>query len=155
MQSLPVVTRAPATSPARDGDVRHDWTLEEVVALYRLPFFDLVDRARAVHRRAHPPDVQLCTLLSVKTGGCPEDCKYCPQSSHYETAYRRSLESLRWTQVLMGDPKTVGTVIVRALTARWPSARYLVGYDAQLVTLTDMVLPTAVKDRLSRLMLGL
>ena len=77
------------------------------------------------------------------------------QSKHYETAYRRSLESLRWTQALMGDPKTVATVIVRALTARWPSARYLVGYDAQLVTLTDMVLPTAVKDRLSRLMLGL
>jgi NAD(P)-dependent dehydrogenase (short-subunit alcohol dehydrogenase family) len=77
------------------------------------------------------------------------------QASHYETAYRRSLESLRWTQPLMGEPRTVATVIVRALTARWPSARYLVGYDAQLVTLTDMVLPTAVKDRLSRLMLGL
>jgi len=77
------------------------------------------------------------------------------QSSHYQTAYRRSLESLRWTQALMGDPRTVATVIVRALTARWPSARYLVGYDAQLVTLTDMVLPTAVKDRLSRFMLGL
>jgi len=55
----------------------------------------------------------------------------------------------------MGDPKTVATVIVRALGARWPSARYLVGYDAQLVSLTDRVLPTAVKDRLSRFMLGL
>jgi biotin synthase len=69
----------------RDGDVRHDWTIEEIVALHQLPFFDLVDRARAVHRAAHAPDVQLCTLLSVKTGGCPEDCKYCPQSSHHET----------------------------------------------------------------------
>jgi len=77
------------------------------------------------------------------------------RGSHYETAYRRSLESLRWAQVLMGDPSTVAAVIVRALTARWPSARYVVGYDAQLVTLTDRVLPTALKDRLSRLMLGL
>jgi hypothetical protein len=77
------------------------------------------------------------------------------RDSRYETAYRRSLESMRWAQMLMGNPATVATVIVRALTARWPSARYLVGYDAQLVTLTDMVLPTALKDRLSRLMLGL
>jgi NAD(P)-dependent dehydrogenase (short-subunit alcohol dehydrogenase family) len=77
------------------------------------------------------------------------------RDSQYQTAYRRSLESLRWTQALMGDPSAVATVIVRALSARWPSARYLVGYDAQLVTLTDMVLPTALKDRLSRLMLGL
>jgi NAD(P)-dependent dehydrogenase (short-subunit alcohol dehydrogenase family) len=77
------------------------------------------------------------------------------RDSRYEAAYRRSLESMRWAQMLMGDPATVATVIVRALTARWPSARYLVGYDAQLVTLTDMVLPTALKDRLSRLMLGL
>ncbi len=86
MLSLPVVPQAPARqSPPRDGDVRHDWALDEVVALHQLPFFDLVDRARAVHRHAHAPEVQLCTLLSVKTGGCPEDCKYCPQSSHYET----------------------------------------------------------------------
>lgn len=86
MHSLPVVSpSAPQAPSPRDGEVRHDWTVSEVVALYQLPFFDLVDRARAVHRRAHPPEVQLCTLLSVKTGGCPEDCKYCPQSSHHET----------------------------------------------------------------------
>jgi biotin synthase len=65
---------------------RHDWTLEEIVALHDLPFFELIDRARAIHREVHGGDeVQLCTLLSVKTGGCPEDCSYCPQSSHYET----------------------------------------------------------------------
>ena len=65
---------------------RHDWTVEEVMALHDLPLFDLLDRARAVHRAAHGGgEVQLCTLLSVKTGGCPEDCAYCPQSSHYET----------------------------------------------------------------------
>jgi biotin synthase len=65
---------------------RHDWTQGEVVALYDLPFFELIDRARDVHRAVHGGDaVQLCTLLSVKTGGCPEDCAYCPQSSHYDT----------------------------------------------------------------------
>ncbi|MBK8259147.1 MAG: biotin synthase BioB [Polyangiaceae bacterium] len=88
MLSLPVVSDTPKTSAretARDGDVRHNWTVQEVVALHNLPFFDLVDRARAVHRANHAPAVQLCTLLSVKTGGCPEDCKYCPQSAHYET----------------------------------------------------------------------
>jgi biotin synthase len=66
--------------------VRHDWTVPEVRALYDLPLFELLDRSRAVHLAHHPPaSVQLCTLLSVKTGGCPEDCAYCPQSSHYET----------------------------------------------------------------------
>jgi biotin synthase len=61
-------------------------SLADVKALYELPLFELIDRARAVHVANHPPDsVQLCTLLSVKTGGCPEDCAYCPQSSHYET----------------------------------------------------------------------
>ena len=66
--------------------VRHDFTFDEVRKLHDLPLFDLLDRARAVHRAHHPAgSVQLCTLLSVKTGGCPEDCAYCPQSAHYET----------------------------------------------------------------------
>jgi biotin synthase len=65
---------------------RRQWTVEEVQALHDLPLFELVDRARAVHKQGHPVDeVQLCALLSVKTGGCQEDCAYCPQSSHYET----------------------------------------------------------------------
>jgi biotin synthase len=75
----------------RDGrataaDLRHDWTVAQAVALHDLPLFELLDRARAAHRAFHGEhEVQLCTLLSVKTGGCPEDCAYCPQSSHYET----------------------------------------------------------------------
>jgi len=65
---------------------RHDWTLAEVRAVHDSPLFDLVDRARVVHVEHHAKNqVQLCTLLSVKTGGCPEDCAYCPQSSHYDT----------------------------------------------------------------------
>jgi len=67
--------------------VRHDWTVPEARALHDLPLFELIDRARAVHKEHHPEGkVQLCTLLSVKTGGCPEDCAYCPQSSHHDTA---------------------------------------------------------------------
>src|SRR4249920_354804 len=70
--------------------IRYDWSVDEAVALHDLPFFELIDRARAVHRAHHVADeVQLCTLLSVKTGGCPEDCAYCPQSSHYETSVGR------------------------------------------------------------------
>lgn len=73
-----------------DAATRHDFTLEEVRALHDLPLFELVDRARAVHLLHHPPsEVQLCTLLSVKTGGCPEDCAYCPQSAHYKTPVDR------------------------------------------------------------------
>ncbi|MGC4088721.1 MAG: biotin synthase BioB [Polyangiaceae bacterium] len=69
--------------------LRHDWSLAEVRALHDLPLFELIDRARALHVAHHQHDeVQLCTLLSVKTGGCPEDCAYCPQSSHHETSVK-------------------------------------------------------------------
>ncbi len=70
--------------------VRHDWTLGEVEALFALPFMDLMFRAQSVHRACHEPNtVQLSTLLSIKTGACPEDCAYCPQSVHYETGLGR------------------------------------------------------------------
>ncbi|MDE2165681.1 MAG: biotin synthase BioB [Alphaproteobacteria bacterium] len=66
--------------------MRHDWTRAEIAALYDLPFGDLIFRAQTLHRRYFAPnEVQLSTLLSIKTGGCPEDCAYCPQSAHYET----------------------------------------------------------------------
>ena len=79
LQSLP--HDPPASPPIRDKVTR-----EQVRALYDAPLFDLLDRARAVHRAHHDGgEVQLCTLLSVKTGGCPEDCAYCPQSSHHST----------------------------------------------------------------------
>jgi biotin synthase len=63
-----------------------DWTVAEIEALFALPFADLMHRAQTVHREHHNPnEVQLSTLLSIKTGGCEEDCKYCPQSAHYDT----------------------------------------------------------------------
>ena len=61
--------------------IRTDWTREEIAGLFDLPFTELLFRAATVHREFHPPEqVQLCTLLSIKTGGCPEDCGYCSQS---------------------------------------------------------------------------
>jgi len=67
-------------------EVRHDWTRAEVRVLFELPFPDLMFRAQSVHRMHFDPRaVQISTLLSIKTGGCPEDCAYCPQSASYET----------------------------------------------------------------------
>jgi biotin synthase len=74
----------------RLGEVRTDWTLEEARALNALPFNDLLYHAQRVHRLAFDPNrVQVSTLLSVKTGACPEDCAYCPQSVRYETGVER------------------------------------------------------------------
>lgn len=70
--------------------IRHDWTLQEIEEIYALPLTDLIFRAQSVHREFHrPEEVQLCRLLSIKTGGCPEDCAYCPQSAHYDTGVDR------------------------------------------------------------------
>lgn len=77
-------------NPASLGSVRHDWSLPEVEALFALPFMDLIFHAQRVHREHHVPNtVQMSTLLSIKTGACPEDCKYCPQSVHYDTGLDR------------------------------------------------------------------
>ena len=66
--------------------VRHDWSREEILALFELPLTELLHRAGSVHRQHFDPaEVQVSTLLSVKTGGCPEDCAYCPQAQRYHT----------------------------------------------------------------------
>ena len=73
-----------------DAEIRHDWTAEEIQSILESPLLDLLARAQAVHRAAQPEnDIQLASLLSIKTGGCPEDCKYCPQSAHYEVSLSR------------------------------------------------------------------
>src|SRR5712691_11904372 len=69
---------------------RHDWSVPEIEAIYTAPLPDLIFRAQTVHRAHHRADqVQGCVLLSIKTGGCPEDCAYCPQSAHYKTGVER------------------------------------------------------------------
>jgi biotin synthase len=82
--NAPIASASLAADPAQP---RHDWTLEQVEALFELPFTELVFRAADVHRRwFDPTELQISQLLSVKTGGCPENCGYCSQSQHFKTA---------------------------------------------------------------------
>jgi biotin synthase len=99
------------------GDIRSDWMLEEVRALHALPFSDLIHAAQVAHRHHFDPnEVQVSTLLSIKTGACPEDCAYCPQSIRYDTGLER--ESLM-------EP---ATVVARARAAREAGAtRFCMG----------------------------
>src|ERR1051325_8185556 len=70
--------------------MKHDWTLREITDIYAAPFVDVIFRAQQVHREHHAPNqVQGSVLLNIKTGGCPEDCAYCPQSAHYKTGVDR------------------------------------------------------------------
>src|SRR5882724_3718311 len=100
-----------------NGVARHDWTRAEVRALFALPFPELMFRAQSIHRLHFDPcEVQISTLLSIKTGGCPEDCAYCPQSVHYETGVK--------AEKLM----QVGAVIAEARAAKRAGAsRFCMG----------------------------
>ncbi len=84
--------------------IRNDWTREEITEIYNTPVMDLVYRAATVHRAYHDPnEVQVCTLLSVKTGGCPEDCAYCPQAARYHTDVK--VEKLMDVDVVLDSAK--------------------------------------------------
>ena len=86
---------------------RKNWTREEVLELYNKPLIELVFEAATVHRLHHDPlEVQVSTLLSIKTGGCPEDCGYCPQAARYHT------------DIAKNDLMSVQTVKAQALRAR-------------------------------------
>ena len=75
----------------RMSSIRYDWTKEEILEIYNRPLIDLIYEAATVHRQHHDPtDVQVSTLLSIKTGGCSEDCGYCSQSARYQTKVERS-----------------------------------------------------------------
>ena len=81
---------AAAARTAASPVPRHDWTKPEVAAIYRSPLTELLYQAQSVHRAFQPQNrIQTCQLISIKTGGCPEDCAYCPQSAHYETDVER------------------------------------------------------------------
>ena len=85
---MPAVSQSAANHRAASqrSAVRHDWTRDQVLALFALPFTELLHRAGSVHRQHFDPaEIQVSTLLSVKTGGCPEDCGYCPQAARYHT----------------------------------------------------------------------
>ncbi len=91
MDSNPSQCSEQSCQSAHTGEgLRHNWTSEEANKLYTSPFPDLLFNAQTIHRQFfNPLEVQRSTLLSVKTGGCPEDCAYCPQSAHYNTGVER------------------------------------------------------------------
>jgi len=121
--------------PSRIGALRSDWTRAEVDELFSLPFADLLFHAQSVHRANFDPnEVQVSTLLSIKTGGCPEDCAYCPQSVRYDTGLDRE------------ELLAVDDVVERARAARDAGAtRFCMGAayrspkDRDLAVILEMV----------------
>ncbi|TDQ49354.1 biotin synthase BioB [Permianibacter aggregans] len=119
---------------------RHDWTLAEVEQIFSLPFNDLLFAAMNVHRRHFPANqVQTSTLLSIKTGACPEDCAYCPQSGHYNTGLSKE-QLLALEEVIANAQKAKDAGATRfCMGAAWRSPR-----DKDLPVVLAMV--RAVKD---------
>ena len=106
------------------SSLRHDWRIDEVTALFELPFNDLMFKAQTVHRQHFDANtVQVSTLLSIKTGGCPEDCKYCPQSSRYNTGLNKEA-LMAVEQVLEEAQKAKGQGATRfCMGAAWKNPK--------------------------------
>jgi biotin synthase len=116
-------------------DIKHDWTRQEIEALFALPFSDLLYRAQTLHRKYFDPrEVQISTLLSIKTGGCPEDCAYCPQSAHFETGVKA--EKLMDLKTVIGEAKAAkdGGATRFCMGAAWRSPK-----DRDLEKVCEMV----------------
>ena len=113
--------------------LRFDWTKSEVQSIYRTPLPDLLFQAQTIHRQFHPPDrVQTCQLISIKTGGCPEDCAYCPQSAHYDADVERQglLDS---EHVVSVARDAAGRGVTRfCMGAAWSNAPYGEQFDRVL-----------------------
>ncbi|WP_027859283.1 biotin synthase BioB [Marinobacterium jannaschii] len=140
--------------------IRHDWNEAEVKALFDLPFNDLMFKAHTVHRENFDPnEVQVSTLLSIKTGACPEDCKYCPQSGHYNTGLEKE-RLMQVEKVLEKARKAKETGSTRfCMGAAWkhPSEKdmpYVLDMVEQVKALgleTCMTLGTLTQDKADRL----
>ena len=120
-------------------NIRHDWTTDAVEALYHLPLTELLFRAQTCHRQHHDPDsVQRCTLLSIKTGGCPEDCAYCPQSAHYDTGVARD-GVMRPEAVLDAARQAKASGSTRfCMGAAWREVQDGAAFDAVLAMVHDV-----------------
>jgi biotin synthase len=117
------------------GVPRNDWTREEVRALFALPFTELIFRAAKVHRdNFDPSEVQISTLLSIKTGGCPEDCAYCPQSAKFETGVKA--EKLMDLEAVLAEARAAkaGGASRFCMGAAWRSPK-----DRDLEKVCDMI----------------
>ena len=134
MQVIPV--NAPSASSADAAMPARRWSVDAIEALYALPLNDLIHRAQLVHREHFDPNaVQLSTLLSIKTGGCPEDCGYCPQAARYHTGIDN--EALLSVEDVVNHDG--GLLPVRSvLAAGWAAAtRAMVEVDGALLLLVD------------------
>src|SRR5438093_1732529 len=103
--------------------IRHDWTIAEIEEIYNAPLVGLLFRAQQVAREFHRPDqVQTCHLVSIKTGGCPEDCAYCPQSAHYDTPVDRQ-GLMQVDEVIARARRAAGEGVTRlCMGAAWRDA---------------------------------
>lgn len=119
--------------------VRHDWMLNEVRAIYAMPLMELVYRAATVHRQHHDPaEVQVCKLISIKTGGCPEDCSYCSQSSRYQTEVKASpLMDKAEVLAIAANAKAAGVSRV-CMGAAWREVRDNKQFDRVLDMVRDV-----------------
>ncbi|MGA2637577.1 biotin synthase BioB [Methylocella sp.] len=116
---------------------RHDWTLDEIIAIHDAPLLDLIARANAVHREFHDvTDVQKASLLSIKTGGCPEDCGYCSQSAHHKEVHLDRINMMQTDEVLAVAARARAAGADRfCMGAAWRSVRDGAQFDSVL----DMV----------------
>ena len=130
-----MATRLTDSVPATAPDIRHDWTRAEAEALFDLPFNDLIFRAQSLHRRYFDAnEVQLSTLLNIKDGGCPEDCKYCAQSSRYDTDFKaKKLMEMEAVLTKAREAKAAGAQRF-CMGAAWRSPK-----DHELDAVCDMV----------------
>jgi biotin synthase len=121
----------------RDSTPRHDWTRDEIIAIHDLPLLELISRANSVHRAFHNvTDVQKASLLSIKTGGCPEDCGYCPQSAHHREVHLDKIDMLPVDIVLAAARRAKDAGADRfCMGAAWRNVRDGEKFDAVL----DMV----------------
>jgi biotin synthase len=125
----------PSRPDSQAAAIRTDWTLDEVEALFRLPFNDLLFQAHSTHRQFFDPnEVQISTLLSIKTGGCPEDCSYCPQSVRYDTGVEAE-QLLPLEEVLAAARRAKASGATRFCMG----AAYRNPRPAQLDRISDMV----------------
>ena len=124
-----------STSPNSADAVRHDWTTDEARTLFALPFNDLLFRAQAAHRQFFDPNrVQMSNLLSVKTGGCPEDCGYCPQSAKFDTGTKAEKLMEVNTVVAQAEQAKAGGATRFCMGAAWRSPK-----DRDLDKVCEMV----------------
>ena len=128
-------TSSNSFSTLNQSNIRHDWTIEEVNTLFETPFNDLMFQAQTVHRQNFDPNqVQVSTLLSIKTGACPEDCKYCPQSARYDTGLEKErLMEIEKVILRAQEAKEAGSTRF-CMGAAWRNPR-----DRDMPYVTEMV----------------